>query len=311
MGRRPSAANRALGALGKTVVAETEAPVPDAWKKTAAPVTELASLADHSIRVLVIDESAAGSLVEWAEIEKKMVRDNPLVVTVACSRAGYARHSQVVLPAAVYPEVMEDFPPAVDSVAPSFRIAAPLVKAPNGMVNPVELLGGVAGDPLRERADAIHRAGKGSLTTYADGKTVAVKDVTADDFWKALNEGACWIGPEEHRVPAAVELPPAQADAALPLVLAAEDRTGGTLISPLMSKVYQESNLRLAPNRVALHPAEARQYGLEDGARAVLETRDGRVQVSVTVDSSVPPGVVQAGSRFLCGGAARARVVRV
>src|ERR1035441_7065761 len=29
------------------------------------------------------------------------------------------------------------------------------------------------------------------------------------------------------------------------------------LVSPLMTKLYQESNLRLAPNRVALHPADA------------------------------------------------------
>ena len=305
------AANRALGALGKTAVAQNEAPVPDAWKKAAAPVTALASLADHSVRVLIIDETAADVYVEWAEIEKKLVRENPLVVTVACSRAGYARHSQAVLPAAVYPEVTDDFPPAVDSIAASFRMATPLVKAPEGMVNPIELLGGVAGDPLRERADAIHRTGKGSLVTYADGKSAAVKDMTADDFWKALNAGGCWIGPEERREPAAVDSPHVPADAGLPLLLAADGRPAGALISPLMSKVYQESNLRLAPNRVALHPAEARQCGLEEGGRAILETRDGRVQVSVTVDSSVPPGVVQAGSRFLCGGAARARVVRV
>jgi hypothetical protein len=305
------AANRALGALGKTAVAQNEAPVPEEWKKTAAPVTELASLPDRSIRVLLIDESAAGGFVEWAQIEKKLVSDHPMVLTVACSRGGYARYAQAALPAAVYPEVTDDFPPAVDSVAPTFRIATPLVKAPQSVANPVELLGGVAGDPLRDRAAAIHKTGIGSVTTYADGKTTAVKDLTADDFWKALNGGACWTGPEERRAPATVETPQVKGDAGLPLLVSVEGLPAGMLISPLMSKVYQESNLRLAPNRVALHPAEARQYGIEDGGRAVLETSRGRVLVAVTVDSSVPPGVVQAGSRSLCGGAARARVVRI
>jgi Molydopterin dinucleotide binding domain len=239
------------------------------------------------------------------------VSDHPLVATVACSRGGYARYAQAALPAAVYPEVTDDFPPAVDSVAPAFRIATPLVKAPAGVADPVALLGSVAGDPLRERADSIHKSGKGSLTTYADGKTTAVKDLKSDDFWKALNGGACWTGPEERRSPATTETLQASGDDGLPLLISVEGLPAGALVSPLMSKVYRESNLRLAPNRVALHPAEARQYGIEDGGRALLETRYGRVPVAVTLDSSVPPGVVRAGSRSLCGGAARARVVRI
>ena len=31
------------------------------------------------------------------------------------------------------------------------------------------------------------------LFTYADGKSTPVKDVKPDDFWKALNKGACWM----------------------------------------------------------------------------------------------------------------------
>ncbi len=309
-GAAAAAANRALGALGKTAVAQNEAPVPEAWRKAAAPVTELAAVPDHSIRVLLIDESAGG-LIEWADIQKKLVQDKPLVATVACSRGGYARYAQAALPAAVYPEVTDDFPAPVDSVATSFRMATPLVKAPEGVVNPLELLGGISGDPLRERADAIHQAGKGMLTTYADGKTVPVKELSADDFWKALNAGGCWTGPDERRVPTAIGNTEQNAASSLPLLVAVEGGSNYALVSPLMSKVYQESNLRLAPNCVALHPAEARQYGLEQGSKALLETQYGRARVTVMLDSSVPPGVVQAGSQSLCGGVARAKVVRI
>ena len=80
-----------------------------------------------------------------------------------------------------------------------------------------------------------------------------------------------------------------------------------------MTKLYQESNLRLAPNRVALHPDDARAANLTNGARAILQTRIGKCAVEVTVDAAVPPGAVLVGGspgiQDVCGAAARAKVV--
>jgi anaerobic selenocysteine-containing dehydrogenase len=73
-----------------------------------------------------------------------------------------------------------------------------------------------------------------------------------------------------------------------------------------MSKLYRESNLRLASNRVAMHPTEARSRGLEEGARAILETDNGQRRVEVTLDPGIPPGVVLAATP-----AVQAKVVRV
>jgi hypothetical protein len=74
--------------------------------------------------------------------------------------------------------------------------------------------------------------------------------------------------------------------------------------------VYQESNLRLAPNRVALNPS----CGLEDGTQAVFETLLGKCRVGVTLDAGIPPGVVQATASpamlDLCAAGSRAKVVR-
>ena len=54
--------------------------------------------------------------------------------------------------------------------------------------------------------------------------------------------------------------PAAASDAELPLtVVIAEERGAATLRSPLMSKLYQESNLRLGANRIAMHPDAARE----------------------------------------------------
>src|ERR1039458_2192023 len=79
--------NEALGALGHIIVARREAPVPDAWKK-APPGVDLASVEDGSIRVLLIDESAPGAYLPWSAVEPKLVRDNPVVVTLGWTREG-------------------------------------------------------------------------------------------------------------------------------------------------------------------------------------------------------------------------------
>src|ERR1035437_10185052 len=321
--------NLQLGSLGRTIGARRETPVPESWKK-AAPVTNLASVPDGSIRVLLIDESAVDGYLSWSMIERKLVRDNPLVVTFAWSRQGYGRYAQYVLPTAVYPEVLDDIPPAIDSVAAAFRIAVPLVAPPAGMVNPSGFIGGLAGlpaaDALRERADAIHKAGRGTLFTYADAKSAPVKEVKPEDFWKALNEGGCWIDAVDEKrgqpilpdtagqgVPSGPGATESSAED-LPLVaIICETRAAAAPLSPLMSKLYQESNLRLAANQAVLNPVTARACGVAKGARAILQTRCGSAQIEISLDSGVPPGVVKvaagAGMIDLCGASTRAKVV--
>jgi len=315
------ALNQLLGAAGHTMVARPEAPVPDSWQK-AVLATGLAQIEDRSISVLLIDESAVDRYLPWHTIERKLVRDNPVVVTFASSRGGYARHARFALPTAVYPEFAEDIPTAIDSPAATFRISTPLAAPPPGMVNPAEFIATLAdlpkSDALRERADAIHQAGRGTVFTPADGKTVAVKSLTAEVFWKSLSEAGCWIDEPGHgRAPQAEPrpyLPPSEpGSGGLPLVALLATPQAPPLISPLMTKLYQESNLRLAPNRVALNPSEARAARLEDGAHAFLETHLGKCGVEVSVDAAVPAGMVLVGTApgilDVCGPAARAKVV--
>jgi anaerobic selenocysteine-containing dehydrogenase len=327
--------NRQLGAFGKTVFARPEAPVPESWINNAAAITELAAVPDHSISLLLIDESSAVSYIPWHQIQRKLVRENPLVVTFAATRGGYARYAQYALPTAVYPEVLDDIAPAIDSIRPAFRIAAPLVSPPKGLVNPADFVSALAGlsasNSLRERADAIHKGGLGAVLTYADNKETPLKDLTADAFWKSLNDGARWdrppglssnkVGHPSSVVGHALACQPAagrpfpeppESSSDLPLVAIREPYTPA-LVSPLMTKLYQESGLRLAPNRVALNPSDAHAANLSNGARAMLQTHIGKCAVEVTVDPAVPPGAVQVGSspgiQDVCGLSSRVKVV--
>ena len=319
--------NEKLGALGRTVVARREAPVPEAWKK-AAPSTAVSAAPDRSIRVLLIDESLPGGYVPWQDIEPKLA-PNAAVVVFSSTSEGYARHAQYVLPTAVYPETAEDIGPAIDTVAAVFRIAAPLIAPVVPVVNPGEFVARIAGlpqsDALRERADAIHKAGRGTLIDYTAAISKPVKEATADDFWKALNQGGCWMDDTEKKAaPGKLEFAAAGVGRPvtsptlhdeLPLTVVTAEPGRGGLESPLMSKLERESNLRLSANRVALSKADARANGIENGSRCVFETARGRVSVVAMIDAGVPAGVVEVagGPQMvdLCGANRTARVVRV
>ena len=304
------ALNLLLGAPGRTLVIRQETPVPAAWKKSV-PETAISSLADGSLRALLIDESVPGDYLPWSAIQRKLA-PGAAVVAFSWSRDGYGRHAEFVLPAAVYPEALDDIPAPVDSVTALFRLTTPLVAAPAGVVAPAEFIGKRAGmdtaGALRERADAILKSGRGSVFRCTDGKTVALKQLTPDEFWKSLNEGACWI--DERDPKAAPPVLHLAEHTALPVAVA-EERGAAALVSPLLSKLHEESNLRLPRRGVALHPSS----GLTEGTRAMLETNCGRLEVAVTLDSSVPPGLVQAAAGpelfDVCSGETRARVVRI
>jgi anaerobic selenocysteine-containing dehydrogenase len=310
--------NQLLGAYGKTLVATPEAPVPAPWKKASAAVTALADVPDHSLRMLLIDEGAAVSYIPWHRIARKLVRDNPLVVTFAASRGGYARYANYALPVAIYPELLDDIAPAIDRASPGFKLSVPLVAPPASMANLAEFANGLAGlettNSLRERADEIHKIGQGTVLSYADSKETPLKALTADAFWKSLTEGGDWVGQASRPVaPTTRPALPAPEEWAgdLPLVTIAQPWTPAG--SPLMTKLYQESNLRLAPNRIALSPTDATAAGVRNGGRAILQTRLGKCAVDVTVDPAIPKGAVQVGGspgiQDVCGRAARAKVV--
>jgi anaerobic selenocysteine-containing dehydrogenase len=106
----------------------------------------------------------------------------------------------------------------------------------------------------------------------------------------------------------------ATVDTNLPLTVLVSDPRSVALVSPILSKIYQESKLRLGPGIAAMNPADARDCGVEDGASAFLEAPRGRLAIAVTIDPGMPPGLVAlaAGEEVLeiCGAQTRGRVVR-
>ena len=63
-------------------------------------------------------------------------------------------------------------------------------------------------------------------------------------------------------------------------------------LSPLMSKVFQESDLRDVAGRVFVNPSTAASAGVTSGGRALVRTRTGSATVTVIESETVMPGVI-------------------
>jgi menaquinone reductase, molybdopterin-binding-like subunit len=305
-----AALNVLLGSIGQGggFLAMRDTPAPGDWSD-GAPESGLAGVPDRSVRILLIDEAAAYTAVDWKAVERKLA-PGALVVSLASSPAGLARHAEYVVPASVYPETFDDTPPQPDAAVASFAVSVPLMTPPEGVVHAVEFIGRLAGDQtpfeerLKQRAAGIHGAARGTVFQYADRRESPVSEFKSDgDLWKALASGGRWCDSASTVSASPVRLlAPRGADTApnpvasggddFPLLLIPSVWRGAA-VSPLMAKLYQESDLRAQPGIAAIHPESAIRNGLEDGARAMLETPDGRCAVRLSVDASVSPGSIQ------------------
>jgi anaerobic selenocysteine-containing dehydrogenase len=67
---------------------------------------------------------------------------------------------------------------------------------------------------------------------------------------------------------------------------------GNGQVSPVMSKLYQESGLRNLANQAFINPDTGSANGLVDGAPALLKTPRGAVTAKMQFDPAVMPGVI-------------------
>jgi hypothetical protein len=131
-----------------------------------------------------------------------------------------------------------------------------------------------------------------------------LKQLSADEFWKALNSGDHWVGEEPKATALKAEFHAVSPVEATSLTAVAAERA--LTDSPLLSKLYRESNLLLGPGRIAMHPNDAQALGLDAGAKARLEVGSESRPVEVTLDPNLRPGIV-----LTAGIAGAAKVVRI
>ena len=277
-------------------------------RRDFTPATDIATVPDGSIRVLLIEEGSGGRPLSWDLVQRKLVPQNPLVVALTPWLDGCAKHADYIIPAPVYLESLDEAATPAGSVAAGFSLSPALLASPGKLTPPAEFVLRLAqdsasyADVLKDRVTAIRKEGRGSIFTYADAKSTRVAEIaSAADLWKAMLGGAVWL---DDRLPAATNLRPGAVPApesveltpAYPLILIAADDPPAHA-SPLMSKLYRESGLRRPANAAIVHPKTGRGQGLQDGCRAIVSSPSGTFTVQTIFDPAVMPGVIEVAGR--------------
>jgi anaerobic selenocysteine-containing dehydrogenase len=303
-----------LGSVGKPGGIVARGTVPEESCGSLAPERQLREVPDGGAGLLILDAVDSGRALPWAAVERKLAPD-ALVVSLSPFASGLARRAHVQVPAPAPLEGWDEVLPTADATAASYWIGAPLVPPPPGATDPVELLRQVAAaagiaasatgsheDLLRRRAEAIHASGRGRVLARTEDGFREQKLPDASAAWRALRNGGCWIDDAVTPAHAVATAPSAEAvegwlrgEAAgrddLPLVaFAARGASGGTPACPVLTKLYQETELRCSVASVAVSPLTAREHGLRDGSRVRLESAAGAVTATLRCDPTLPPG---------------------
>ena len=296
--------NILAGAVGKEGGIAVRREVPAEPRKSKSPAfipADLSSIPDHSIRVMILDESLSGCPLSDSFIQKKLAAKG-VIVSLSPFVTERSFSPQYVIPSPVFLESLTDLSGAYDREDSSLSISYPLVPAPVGVVDPIHFiqrLAGAAGignvdagtteELLKKRLGILSRENRGSVFNASNGQTSDGKNlVSPDELWKTMIAGGCWMDAVEnattmpaYRITAVLETLDVRTmnsrNDQLMLVPFVERATySGLDISPLMSKVGQESELRHYGCRAYLNSKTADGYGIVEGCRLLLRLRMDR-----------------------------------
>jgi hypothetical protein len=257
-------------------------PAPKDWPATAE--TPLSSAPDGSLALLIIDEPLPGLGLPWALIQPKLA-PNATVIALTWNQASWASHAQWLVPVPAFLEAPQDAPPACDTAQSCFAVAPALLPPAPGTIHAAEFVARLAGDQ----------------TPFADRLKERIQALGADEK-ELLENGGCWSAP-------AAPAPPGPPRRLLPdgvlsgQLVAAASRPPESLqvvgygwrhaaVSPLLGKLWQESELRPSPRDAAIHPETLRAFNLAAGNSAVVQAAGGRLPVRLAPDPNLPPGMV-------------------
>ena len=308
--------NVVLGSVGREGGILGRRPVPEPTGATTVTLAALAEVPAGSVRVALLDAADDGRALPWPLVARTLAKD-ALVVSLSPFDGALARHAGLVVPAPAPLEGLEEVLPTADAVAGSYSLSQPLLQPPPGATDTIAFLQRLAPalgatvsaasheERLKQRVAAILATGRGRLHVRGASAYEAAQPADAGAAFELLAQGGVWIddpapvalatGPWP--LPSAAALAawtrPAEAPPAPVLVaFAARGAAGQTPLSPLLTKLYQESDLRGAVGVAALHPRTAATLGLRDRQAVRIESAAGSLVATLCFDDRLPPGRV-------------------
>jgi hypothetical protein len=263
-----AALNAILG--GDLFTKRQQSPTPPAWR--AIEPSPLESIPNRSIGLLIIDEPSPGLALPWSAVAPKLKPEGALVIALTWNRASYSQRAHWLVPVPVYLEHAMDAPPAHDTGAARLALSPALLSPPAGSIAAADFVARLAGDEPDSAARLEERAKLAGAT--------AIAPVAAPQLARILPSG----------VDAARLSIAAESTSQRPQFAAHGWRLAS--VSPLLGKLWQESDLRPAPGLAAGHPASLRSLGWQTGPLARIESDAGQLPVRIEADDTAPRGVV-------------------
>ncbi len=296
---------------------------PDA-SASGVPEIALHQIPDHSIELLIMDGAEAGQTFPSSLLKRKMVRDGGTVVLLSPHLSPRSASADYLVSTPAPFESWDETPASPGSPVASFGVSMPLMAPRTSSVEAISFLSllssaighvsegaGSLEQLLRRKADAITAAGRGmAYPPDGSGGTPVSSFADAEALWEILKEGGNWV--DEPAPPAKrgqFKILGSLTDDTLTSAAHLHQPEGGSItltpfgvraalasgaVSPILSKIFQESDLRNSGGTVLINPATASQFGLLDGDRAAIRTRNGSMRVRVLLDPAVRPNMLHA-----------------
>lgn len=269
---------------------------------------------DHSIEVLIVDGADSGYALPWQLIAKKLQPERNIVVSLSPMLNDIAAYADYLIPGPACFESITDIPTPPGSPLPTFALSVPLMHRPEGTTEPIDVIRylsqrlGIAMEIpehdalMKNKVVALYRQRKGTITSYSDGSTVSLADIPDDEsMWTMMQQGSVWMGetkktttPVRFTAGLHPEQSAAQPADGLRLVpFGWRGATHASQCSPILSKIFQESELRDDHGTVLINPVTAREYGLSSEIPATLSSAHGSMTVTIKASPSVRPGIIE------------------
>lgn len=293
------------------------------------PVRDIEQVPDGSVHVLIVDAASSGYALPWKKIQRKLADVDAHVVSLSPFLPGRDLSTDLAIPGPAPMESYEEVTASSDAPVACFALSLPHMPRRGETLDPAEVIARLAelaqtGSPLaegassyaeelRRQADAIFRTGRGMLFVSESEKVSPMKDVRSSvELWSALASGGCWLDERAPSRPLArftllgrgkqlgSKLPGIfdgrrgrDAERALTLMpFGCRGASGDRPVPPLLAKLYRESPLRAPAGHGFVNAETGTYFGLKNGAPALLETANGNLEVIVSFDAAVLPGVI-------------------
>lgn len=311
--------NRILGAAANgSIQRRPSIPLSEGLReRDLAPVTPLSSVPEGSVDLVILDGDEGTAHVSWDAIARTLRPGGSLIVSLSPVLTALASHADIILPSPAPYESLSEATGDATSPMCRYAIGRPLIGRRSESVDAAAVLAHLSGHPqsheemLRAKVAGLWASKRGQVRS-SDGSTTAMSDFdSADSVWTALTEGAVWSLEGSALSPSFRASASESADAeqiAKRLASSSETNsvpfvslvatgwapiTSNARLSPLMTKLYQESGLRPTSEVASVAPETATAFGLDDGGAAELRSGEHSSSVTIRVSDSLAPGTVQ------------------